>query len=511
PKEITLKDLEIDENQVKKTILRIKKAKEEKQKVIVYGDYDADGISSTAILWETLYGLGIDVVPYIPDRFSEGYGLNSESIKKLKKEHPDLKLIVTVDNGIVANKQIDHANKLGIDVIVTDHHLPSEILPNAYSIIHTTKTSGAGISWIISREILKEFKKDSWEDEIDKKLDIATVGIVADQMPMIDINRSFVKHGLLSLQQTTRPGLRCLYELATINAKDISTYHINYIIAPRINAMGRIKHGLDSLRFLCTKDFNRAQELTRLVGRTNEDRQKIVDEVIITARSKANEFSKASVIVVADATYHEGVIGLAAARLVEEFYKPTIVFSLGEKYAKASARSINGLNIIDAVRKLDDLWIEGGGHSMAAGFTILSSKVDEFTKRINEVTKDLLTKDMFEKKILVDLEIDLDSINWEVLDNLKKFEPFGVGNAAPVFATFGVSILESRAIGNGTKHLKMKLKQGKVFDAIAFGWGDKIADLKTGKDINVSYNLEINEWNGNKSIQLKIKDISYVE
>lgn len=359
PSEITLEELEISKVQIDKTIKRIGKALKNKEKVFVYGDYDADGICSTAILWEILYHLKLDATPYIPDRFIEGYGLNATSIEKIKKENPEVSLIITVDNGIVAGNAVDRANELGIDVIISDHHLPNESLPKAYSIVHTTKTSGAGIAWILSREIMTKLSAD--KDFVNKSLDLAAIGVIADQMPLIGVNRSFAKYGIKKLQNTTRPGLRCLYEGASISPQGISAYHLNYVIAPRINAMGRLKHGIESLRFLCTKDDLRARQLARLISETNEDRQRVVEKVVIEARQSLNNVSQEGILILASENYHEGVIGLAASRLVEEFYRPAIVFSVGEKISKASARSISGFNIIEALRQVSELWVEGGG------------------------------------------------------------------------------------------------------------------------------------------------------
>lgn len=496
PKDLSLEELGISKAQVGKTIKRLTKAKENKEKIIVFGDYDADGVCATAVLWEALYSLGFDVSPYIPDRFSEGYGLNAKTIERLKSENPTIALIITVDNGIVAVDAVEAAKKLGIDVIITDHHLPGSKLPKARSIIHSTKTSGAGIAWITAREIGAA-----------PSLDLTAIGVIADQMPLIGINRSLVKFGLGELRISKRPGLNSLYETSGINPKDISPYHINYIVAPRINAMGRLKHGMDSLRFLCTKSVDRARGLSRLLSQTNEDRQKIVDEAVIFAKVEAAKFAKGQIIVLANEKYHEGIIGLVASKIVEEYYRPVIVFSKGEKYSKASARSISGFNIIDALRSLSDMWVEGGGHSMAAGFTLETSKLEEFTKRINESFSKSLTQGLTERKLKVDLELELSDLNWEFSSKLTEFEPFGIGNPQPVFSTKEVEIIDAKLIGNGLKHLKMKLRKEKFLDAIYFGAGEKASDLPPGSKIDVAFSFEVNEWNGNKSLQLKVKDM----
>ena len=508
PEKLSLKELGIGQTQVKKAIKRIKEAKRKKEKVIVYGDYDADGICGTAILWECLYKLGLNVLPYIPERFSEGYGLNIESIRKLKEEDPDLSLILTVDHGIVADKKVDVARELGIDIIITDHHEPhfakasrgkkgKYLYPKAYAVVHTTKISGSAVAWILSREL-----------GLSSGLELAALGTISDQLLLIGPNRSIAKYGLEALRETKRPGLLSLFEEAKIEKEKIGTYEVGFIIAPRINAMGRLTHAIDSLRLLCTKDPKRGRDLADLVGRTNFERQKIVDEVVLHARRKLGEEIKESIIVLAHESYHEGVIGLAAAKLVERFYRPAIVFSKKKDISKASARSISGFNIIKAIRKLEGLYLEGGGHSMAAGFSIETSKIEEFTKRINKISKPLLTQDLLSRKLKVDLEMDFNQINPELVEWINKFEPTGLGNFPPVFVTRGVKVVEVRTVGRDNTHLKLKLeKDNFVFDAIAFGFGNIYSKLTKEANLDIVYSIEENIWNNHTNLQLKVKDI----
>lgn len=496
PEKLSLKELGINSIEIKKAIKRIREAKKKKEKVIVYGDYDADGICATAILWECLYSLGLNVLPYIPERFSEGYGLNIESIKKLKEKDPDLKLILTVDHGIVADKKIDVAKELGIDVIITDHHEKGKTAPKAYATIHTTKISGSAVAWILSRELGST-----------TGLELAALGTISDQLALIGPNRSIAKYGLEALRETKRLGLIFLFEEAAIEKEKIGTYEVGYIIAPRINAMGRLTHAIDSLRLLCTKDPKRARELADLVGRTNFERQKIVETVVAHAKEKLGNEVKESVIVLSHESYHEGVIGLAAAKLVERFYRPAIVLSEKKDISKASARSIAGFNIIEAIRKLEGLYLEGGGHPMAAGFSIETSKIEEFTRRINKISKPLLTEEILSKKLKIDLEIDFNQIDQDLYDQIKDFEPTGLGNFAPSFLTNKVEVLEARTVGRESTHLKLKLrKDNLVFDAIAFGFA-KTHPLLPKTHVNIVYSIEENIWNNHASLQLKIKDI----
>jgi single-stranded-DNA-specific exonuclease len=507
PEKIALRTLGLNKTAIEKGIARIKKAKKNKEKIIVYGDYDADGITGTAILWETLYEYKKDTRPYIPDRFTEGYGLNPDTITKLKIDHPDLGLIISVDNGIVANKAVSKANKLGIDVIITDHHKKGKTIPKAFTLIHTTKIGGAAVAWVFAREIRKKLRIPKSKFEVGDGLDLAAIGTIADQIPLLGPNRSFVKYGLREINKTVRPGLLSLFKEAAIKRGAIGTYTIGYIIAPRINAMGRIQHAMGALRLLCTKNTSEAEEFAHFLGKTNSERQKIVEEVTIHAKNAVKETMETSILVVHE-SYHEGVIGLAASRLVEKYYRPTIVISRGEEISKASARSIPGFDMIDSLRKLDKLLIEVGGHPMAAGFSIKTSNVDKFAKKFDKETKLALNEELLTRRLKVDLELNFDLLSKKLAETLSTFEPTGSGNSAPVFVTKKVTVVDARAVGKTGTHLKLKLQEnGKVLDTIAFGFGYLSPKLTAGSLIDIAYNLEENEWNGRKNLQLKAKDI----
>jgi single-stranded-DNA-specific exonuclease len=506
PEKIKLQSLRIKEIAIKKTISRLKKAIKDKEKVIIYGDYDADGVCATAILWEALYKVGVDVLPYIPGRFSEGYGLNSESIKALKEKYPNLKVIISVDNGIVANEEVDYSNKLGIDVIVTDHHQIGKKLPKAFAIIHTVETSGSAIAWLIAREFLSSLR--SKVHNLQPSLDLVAIGTIADQLPLIGYNRSFAKYGLLALNQTKRPGLLALFTEAAILPDAIGPYEVGFIIAPRINATGRLEHAIDSLRLLCTKDRKRAEELANHIGKVNSERQKTVEKVTLHAKNLAKDILSKKVLVLAHESYHEGVIGLAASRLVEEFYRPAIVISKGEKFSKASARSIPGFNIIESIRKLDSMLVDAGGHPMAAGFTISTTDIQVFAQKFEEVSVPFLTDEILTKKLKIDMELSFENLNWELLEKMKSFEPTGLGNPTPVFLTKKAKILQARVVGRQGNHLKLKLEEAGIsFDAIAFGLGSLYPSLNPDTKLDIVYSIEENIWNGQKSLQLKIRDV----
>lgn len=510
PQDITLSEIGLKKTQLERSISRIKNAIKKSELVIIYGDYDADGVCATAVLWETLNTLGANVQPYIPDRFSEGYGLNPETLKRLKSENSNLSLIITVDNGIVADKAVDQANELGIDVIITDHHEPSDNLPKAYSIVHTTKTSGSGVAWFFAREILKNIKHAS-KNFFKTSLELVAIGTVADQLPLLGINRSLVTSGIKQLHDTKRPGLVNLISAAGIDQTKIGMYEIGFVIAPRINSAGRLAHAIDSLRLVCTPNNIRALKLANQIDKTNTDRQKIVEEVVTLARTTVGEVVEKSIIVIANEGYHEGVIGLAASRLVEVFYRPSIVISKGEKVSKASARSISGFSIIDAIRAHQDLILEGGGHTMAAGFSIKTSKINEFTELIEQYSQKNITQQMLQKKLTIDLELPFSALNFDLAEKLQEFEPTGIGNPSAIFCTKNAKVVNAKALGKEGKHLKLVLSDGtNTVEAIAFGYG---ADLNSliNQTINVAFNLEINSWNGSRSLQLKVRDIILVD
>ncbi|OGM05821.1 single-stranded-DNA-specific exonuclease RecJ, partial [Candidatus Woesebacteria bacterium GWB1_43_5] len=465
-----------------------------------YGDYDADGICATAVLWEALYALGADITPYIPERFSEGYGLNAKSVQSLKLKTKNLKLIITVDNGIVANEGVKTAKRLGIDVIITDHHQksnPPAVGPKAHSIIHTTATSGSGLAWFLARELGKN-----------GGLELVAIGTIADQVPLLGVNRSLVKWGIEELNGTQRSGLLALFEEAAVKRGTVTPYTVGFIIAPRINAMGRLAHGLDSLRLLCTKNSSRALELAAVVGKTNEERQRIVEEVVVHARQSVLSNGESGIIVIAHKSYHEGVIGLAASKLVEEFWRPAIVISLGKSVAKASARSIPGVSIIEVIRKTGDLLVSGGGHEMAAGFSLETVKLDLFLQKLKELSGQYLTADLLLKTLKIDLELDFSQINQDLYKMLRKFEPVGMGNPAPTFVSKKVKVDNAKVVGADGKHLKLKLSQkNKSFSAIAFGMGGIYSQLNHESPIDVVYCVEEDSWNGNRGLQLKVKDL----
>ncbi len=513
--------LGINKNDLTKTLKRIKEAIEKKELIIIFGDYDADGITGAAILWETLNTLGANVMPYIPNRITEGYGLSKKGVVGMRDKYPEVKIVLTVDNGIVAFDGTDFANSLGLDVIITDHHVLGKKLPNAYSVVHSTKVCGSAVGWFLSKEIYKKCHpewnegsgKDSSRAQNDimlKHLDLVTIATIADLVPLTEQSRILVKFGLKYLRETKRAGLVSLFEEATLDPKKIGTYEIGHIIAPRLNAMGRLEEGMDSLRLLCTKDEKKAKNLARIIGETNRNRQQITAETVEHAKDLSSSKISKKLLFVYHESYQPGVIGLVAGRLTEEYYLPSIVLSVGEKHSKASARSVSGLNIIEFIREASEFLVDAGGHPMAAGFTVETKKLELLEKKLEELAEKLINEDHLIRKLKIDCELPIDLVNLDLFEELLKLEPFGMKNPAPVFLSKGLEISAMKFVGKESKHVKLELRsknhESRIM-GILFNY-DKSLDLKIGDNVDVVYSVELNEWNGNKKIELNIKDLA---
>ncbi len=503
---ITIKSVGINSHQFKKTLQRIKKAVKRKEKIVIFGDYDADGICATAILWEALKKLGANVLPYIPHRVDEGYGLSIVGIENLKKIHKDCSLIITVDNGIIANEAVDYAKEKGIDVIITDHHLRLEKLPKAYSIIHTTKLCGAGIAYLLANKLSKE--KNS------EYLELSGIATIADLVPLKEENRAIVKYALEALRKTKRTGLLEILKEAEIEEKTLGVYEISHIISPRINASGRIEKAMDSLRLLCTKDKEAARLLALKLGMTNKRRQRITEETLLHAKSKItlrlrSGQERKKLIFVYDEIYEQGIIGLVAGKLVEEYYLPSIVLAKGEKFTKASARSISGFNIIEFIREVSEFLVDAGGHPMAAGFTVENEKLDLVKEKLEGLAGKLLNKEKLTKVLRIDCDLPVKLINKDLIKEIKELEPFGMGNPQPVFISKKLTIEELRYVGKDKKHLKIKLVDYASNFRIWGIWFNYNKELKidVGDKVDVVYTIGENIWNGYINLELKVKDI----
>jgi len=493
PANLTSKDVGIDKVSVTKAIKRIQNAIKDKESIVVYADYDADGITAGAIMWEALHSLGGSVMPYIPHRVEEGYGLSIKGIDAVREQY-DPTLIITVDHGITAWEKVTYAKKKGIDVIITDHHVKPKKLPDCTT-IHTTKLSGAGVSWFLAKE-LTSFSP----------LELVALGTIADMVPLVGPNRSIVKYGLAAINNTNRVGLEALMTDAGLTKGALDAYCVSHMLAPRLNAAGRIEHAMDALRLICTKQEVKARLLAEKLGLTNRQRQQLTEEMVLHARELLPKSPKLlrKLIFISHESYNPGVIGLVAGKLVEEYYRPAIVVSKGEVFSKASARSINGFNIVEAIRSCSDILVDVGGHPMAAGFTVETKNLTVLRERLEKLAEDELNEEKLTRTLKIDTEIPLDLVTPELYKQLQQLQPFGFGNPESVFASRSVKVYDVRLVGADGKHLKLRLSS---IDAIAFNMGNLYSQLQNQATVDLAYTIDMNTWNGTSRLQLKVKDI----
>lgn len=498
-----------------KAVPRVKQAISRGEKIVVYGDYDVDGMTSVSLLYSALKNLGGVVESYIPNRLEEGYGLNSHAIKTI--HHSGASLIITVDCGITSFKEIEYARSLGIDVIITDHH---EILegqtPSAYAIINPLQESckypfkhlaGVGLAYKLAKALYEDtpfFAEDF--------LDLVSLGTVADVAPLIGENRILTKYGLEEINSRSRIGLNALMEVSGLNGKDISAGHIGFILGPRINAMGRVGSPEKALKLLLTRDVEEARKYAKMLDFENRNRQKIEARVLDEALNKIERevnFKYHNVIVLSGENWHPGVIGIVASRLVDKYYRPAILISLDGKLGKGSGRSTEGFHLFNYLLKCKDLLVGFGGHETACGITIAKDCIDQFRERINlEAFKE--TQDRFIDRTLdIDMDIPLSALNTNMLDEIETLSPFGIDNPEPVLSSRDLIVKDGpRRIGkNG---FKIWVTNNTVTcEAVSFGRGD-LEMPKTGSRVDLAYAPSINDWQGVRSIQLGLKDIRIV-
>ncbi|KKQ24636.1 MAG: Single-stranded-DNA-specific exonuclease RecJ [Candidatus Roizmanbacteria bacterium GW2011_GWC2_37_13] len=513
----------------------LKEIKKNNQMIVVYTDYDADGITGGAILWETLHLLGFKVMPYVPDRKKEGYGFLVIGIDNVIKEF-DPVLIISVDHGITKVKEIEYAKKKGIKIIITDHHLKAEKTPKAEAIFHVPALSGSGVAYFFAKEIFNQFQKqlsgrtsEVEEERSDGKtsevklranfqtdyLALASIGTIADLVSLVGPSRSIVKHGLEAFSKVKRFGIKHILKQAGIEGKKITPYEVGFIIAPRINAVGRLKHALDALRLLCTTDEKKAYELSHQIGNLNTERQDLVEKSVTEAkniiRGRTSEVEERSgktsevklkdkMIILVSEKWHEGIIGLIASKIAEEFYRPTIVLTKTDGHYKGSARSIPSFHITEFLRSLKKHLVDVGGHAQAAGFTIEEKKLTSFTTTATKLANKLIKDKDLERIIIVDIKIPVSKINLEIVKSLETLEPFGIGNPRPTFYSEGI-LTDAKLFGKTNNHLKIFVDS---LELIAFNQGEKFKQLSRGQKIKVVYSLEIDRWNGREKLRGKI-------
>lgn len=495
-------------NEMDKTVERLLEAIDANERIAVFGDYDADGITATALLTEVLEKLGGTVFPFIPER-EDGYGVNTNAIDFLYDQQ--ISLIITVDCGIRSVEELNYAQRLGMTVIVTDHHGPAEIIPDVHSLIcprvpgdqyPDKNLSGVGIAYKLAQAL---FQTKSGSMELaDQWLDLAAIGTVADVVPLLGENRLIVAKGLTAIRFSKRVGLVSLISVAGFDQRKINTMDISFGIAPRLNAAGRLDSPKKALELLRTTDRSNAGLLSQELDDINRNRQKETIKMQEFAQAKIDENKK--IIVVIDKKFNPGLVGLVSAKLTETYYRPAIVGYQGKEYARASCRSIPEFHITNALDKCENLLVRHGGHAMAAGFTVANEKIDQLICELDKIAEVELDPNQLYPKISVDIEWPLHLLPEKILEDLDQLEPLGAENSEAVFVSRDVEVRSVRTVGKDEKHLKLRLgDRNAPYDAIAFNlgyWGKEMPPR-----IDIVYSVERNHYNGNIYKQLRVKDL----
>ncbi|HEX9838712.1 MAG TPA: single-stranded-DNA-specific exonuclease RecJ [Anaerolineales bacterium] len=497
------------------TVDRIRYALDHHEPIAIYGDYDVDGVTATALLVHVLQSLGGDVRGYIPNRFDEGYGLNTEALDTLKAD--GIKLVITVDCGIRSPAEALHAQTIGLDLVISDHHHPDgENLPTAFAVINPKQhgdpypdkdLAGVGIAYKIA-EGLASTQQSKNGFQLNDLLDLVALGTVADLAPLVGENRVLVRRGLRQIRATKRQGLFSLAGVAEMKIDKVTAGNIGFILGPRLNASGRLESALASFELLTTTDFMRAGQLAQQLDTQNRQRQGITRSIQEQAESIAmSEDPEAFLLFAAHEEFNPGVVGLAASRLTEVYYRPAIVAAKNAEETRGSCRSIPEFHITDALDQCKDLLVRHGGHAAAAGFTVKNENLPELVTRLKAIAKDQLSEKDLRHTLSADMEVSLSDLSFEVLKHLQYLEPTGYGNPDAVFVSRNVTVKSSRTVGAEGRHLKLALEddRGSVLDCIGFRMGPLKATLPARVD--VLYHFEANEYNGRTSLQLNLKDV----
>jgi len=503
---------------MQKAVDRIREAINNQEKITIYGDYDVDGVTSTSIMVRYLTGCGANVDYYIPDRIDEGYGINKDALTKIKESGTTL--IITVDSGITAVEEVQYATRLGLDVIITDHHECKEQVPVANAVINPKQKdcsypfkdlAGVGVAFklIQALEGIEHI-----EDLLDRYCDIVCLGTVADVVPLVGENRTIVYRGLQQMANTTSVGLNAILKVAGLDRKKITTGTVGFVIAPRINAAGRIGSALRAVELFLTDDELVAEQIAVELNEENKNRQATEASILSQAMQlmeKDYDMERQKVIVLAHEHWHHGVIGIVASRITDKFYRPSILISVDGDEGKGSGRSIEGFNLFEALMQCSQYLTKFGGHELAAGLSIPQKSIQQFRNEINRIADEKLHQEDLIPPVYIDFVVDTRHLTLEHIKQLDILEPFGMGNPAPVFAFCNVKILDIRSVGDD-KHLKLSLKKDDVFvDAIGFNMGDYAKEFIQGDRVDIACSLEVNSYNGREKPQLIIKDIKITD
>ena len=500
---------------------RICRAIDGGEKITVYGDFDADGVTSTALLTLALRHLGANVEPYIPHRVHEGYGLNAGAVQEIASAGSGL--LITVDCGISGHKEVAEARRVGLDVIVTDHHHIPDDLPDAVACINPKQyvpgcecyrdLCGAGVAYQLVRALVKRCGKPRGLRNRDL-LGLAAIGTVADIVPLTGANRSLVRQGLEALRQHSLPGLHAMLQFAGINLNNgMDAERIGFIIGPRLNAAGRLDDARVAYDLLMAENPAQAQQLAQKLEALNRRRQAKMNQIVDAARERARRLDDAvKLILLADRDWPSGLIGLVASKLVEEFSRPAVVIELGEEESRGSARSTVHFNIVEALAQVGDLLVRYGGHQAAAGFTVRPEYIEELNHRLGRIADRQLSEEHIQPTCIVDAELPMCEVHEGTYESIRRLAPFGAGNPAPLFMARDVRVLDYQVVGSNANHLKMMLADrtnisGAPVEAMAFGGARLLEAIKQRPRVDVLFSIERHEWKDDSYIRLRIKDL----
>jgi single-stranded-DNA-specific exonuclease len=501
-------------------VSRLTSAITNKEKIAIYGDYDADGVTATALMVQVLTALGAQVEGYIPNRFDEGYGLNNEALDNLRER--SVNLVVTVDCGVRSIEEANHAKTLGLDLIITDHHHPSDELPQVVSVINPKQLddpypdknlAGVGLAYklalaLINKERNRGSNRANSINKIDL-LDLVALGTVADLAPLIQENRNLVRAGMNAIRKPRRQGLQSLIGVCGLVPRRVKASDIGFVLGPRLNAAGRLDSALAAYELLITENVNEAGRLAQQLDNQNRERQKITREIQGRAEQIAlGDDPDALLLFAADPEFNPGVVGLAASRLNERYYRPAIVAHQGDEFTRGSCRSIPEFHITNALDKCEELMERHGGHAAAAGFTVRNDNLPELISSLREIAAEQLAGKDLRKVMQADLEIQLSDLIPEVLEQLDILQPTGYGNPQAIFVSRELKVIDHRLVGRDGTHLKLTVSDGWItYDAIAFGLGHWHTNMPLF--IDLMYTFERNEFNGKENLQLNVKDIQH--
>lgn len=507
---ITAAEVGIDPLQLEKALAKIIRAEENNQEVVIFGDYDVDGNCATAIMWQGLREIGLTAIPFIPHRLRHGYGIRVNALEEIfATKKPDL--IITVDNGITADAALEFCHAQKVPVIITDHHLRDQKKEKlrATAVVQTTQLCGAGVAWVVIKELWKKTGVKNWGEKTRELLDLVCLATIADQVPLKGVNRQLARAGLEQLRQSQRPGLVELIKISALKQKSLSTDDVGFGLGPKINAIGRLTNTLEALRLLCTTNQKKALELAQVLTKVNGQRQELTGEMIDLALKQVGEKELPKVILVASNKFHEGIVGLIASKLTEIYARPTVAISLDDKIGKASCRSIEGINITQLLRTFREDLIDVGGHEMAAGFSFKRENLELVKKSLQKAAA-VITNEQLVPKIIGDGEVKMAILYEKQLsDFLNQLQPFGAGNA-PITVVVAGKVISWRYLGNENQHLRLDLadETGKSLTVLFWQYEkNKIEIPGKGAKIRVIGELKIDEYQGRKTPRIFAKDL----